>query len=285
MILGMLWGCVPTISKYVTQQGVSPLSYSFWVLAIAAFILLVIGLIGNRLPPRQHIAFYFICGLTGTSIPTTVMYFALAKIPASLMVILLTVSPVFTFLFSSIFKLEKYHLLKIVGLLSAFGGLMMILMPNSISEMNAPLWAILLGVCTPMFYAINIVYTVKYRPEFLKNTDISTGMLLTAALFMLAVVSLFDSIYPLWDAEPNVTALIITHGIITAVGFYLFYILLKLAGPLFTSQVTFTVTLFGIAIGSYVFNETLPLLVWLAAALMLLGIGLVYRARRLTGEA
>lgn len=285
LLLGMLWGGVPSISKYVlTQVDIHPLSYSAWILVIAASVLTIINFVnGRRLPPR-HLVFYTICGLTSSAIPTTIMYYAVVWIPAGLMALLMTVAPIFTYLFGMTVKVEKYHFLKTLGLVFAFIGIMLILMPGTVEQMNAPVWAILLGLLTPAFYSINMVYAALRRPENLHVMDMSVGMLIIAAITMVIVAAVFESIYPLWDADPYIALLVFYHGTLTATAFCFFYYLIKLAGPLFSSQVTYTVTIFGILIGAYVHNEVLPLMVWIATIVMFLGIGFIQKARRLTLE-
>ena len=285
VFLGMLWGGVPSLSKYVSQQGVSPLSYAFWVLAIASSVLIIINFIrGAGLPPARHLVFYVICGLSGSAIPTTCMYYSIAHIPAGLMILLIGMAPIFTYQIAVMFSVEKYHPLKTLGLLFTFIGLVLILMPDSVTELNAPVSWILFALLTPTFYAINIVYTSIYRPATIHIFDLTSGMLIAATTFMFVVTIVFEPLYPLWNAEPIIALLMLYHGTLTAVAFCLFYSLLKIAGALFSSQATYSVTLFGIAIAAYVHDEVLPLLVWVAAVLMFAGIGFIQKGRTLTDE-
>ncbi len=284
MVLGFLWGGVPSISKYVIAEGVHPLSYSFWVLLIAASVLVTINFIlGRSLPPR-HLGFYAICGLSGSALPTTVMYYSVIWIPAGLMALLITVSPILTYLIGMMVKIEKFHPLKTLGLLLAFIGILLILMPESVEQMAAPVWAILLGLLTPTLYAINIVYTARRRPANLHTLDLSLGMLIASAIALFIATNSFASMYPIWDAKPLIALLILYHGTLTAIAFCLFYYLIKTAGALFSSQVAYTATIFGILIGAYAHNEVLPLLVWVAALAMFVGIWFIQKARQLTTE-
>lgn len=284
VFLGLLWGGVPSISKYVIAQGVHPLSYSFWILVIAASVLVIFNFLCGRSLPPKHLVFYSVCGLTSSAIPTTIMYYSLIWIPAGLMALLLAVAPILTYAFGMFASVEKHHPLKTVGLLLAFIGIVLILMPGSVSQMNAPVWAILLGLLTPAFYAVNIVYVAWRRPKDLHVMDLAAGSLIAAAIALFVPTVIFQSIYPVWDADPLIAVLILYHGSLTATAFCFFYALIKLAGALFSSQVTYTVTVFGILIGAYIHHEVLPLLVWLATAVMFAGIGFIQRARYLTQE-
>lgn len=284
VVLGLIWGGVPSMSKYVNMHGVSPLSYSFWIFFFSASILLVINYIRTRRLPPRHLVFYVVCGVTGSALPTTVMFYALISIPAGLMVLLIAVTPIFTYVFAVMFRAERYHPLKTAGLSLAFLGIVLILLPDSVAEMKAPLAAVLLALLTPAFYAVNIVYTARRRPADLHIMELTTGMLASAAIIMLMVSMTFESVYPLWQAPPLIAGLTILHGILTATAFCLFYSLIRLSGALYSSQVTYSVTIIGVFAGAYVHDEVLPPLVWVAMLLMFLGIGIIHKARDLTQE-
>ncbi len=284
VILGLIWGGVPSIAKYVNIQGVSPLSYSFWIFFVSSVIIGTINFIRSRRLPPQYIVFYVVCGLTGSAIPTTAMYFAVSEIPAGLMVLLLSATPIFTYMIALLSRTEKYHPLKTVGVLLAFVGIVLILMPDSVAEMKAPLGGILIGLLAPSFYAINLVYTARCRPADLHVMDMATCMLVAATIILLVTTLLFEPLYPLWTAPPIVTGLTLLQGILTATAFCLFFTLVKISGALYSSQVTYSVTIIGIFVGAYVYDEVLPLLVWIATVLMFGGIGAIQKARNLTKE-
>ena len=284
VVLGFIWGGVPSISKYVNMHGVSPLSYSFWIFFFSSAILLTINFVRSRRLPSRHFVFYFVCGVTGSAIPTTIMFYALIEIPAGLMVLLISFTPIFTYAFAVMFKAERYHTLKTAGLLLAFAGIVLILLPDSVAEMKAPIASILLALLTPAFYAVNIVYTARRRPADMHIMELSSGMLAAAAIIMLVVSLMFEPLYPLWDAPPLIAGLTILHGILTATAFCLFYSLIRISGALYSSQVTYSVTIIGVFVGAYVHDEVLPLLVWVAMVLMFVGIGFIQKARNQTEE-
>lgn len=284
VLLGLIWGGVPSIAKYVNMQGVSPLSYSFWIFFISSIIIGTINLIRSRRPPPRYLVFYVVCGLTGSAIPTTAMYFALAEIPAGLMVLLISLTPIFTYVIALMSRTEMHHPLKTVGVLLAFIGIVLILMPDSIAEMKAPIGGVLVGLLAPTFYAINLVYTAHCRPADLHVMDMATCMLVAATIILLVATLLFEPLYPLWNAPPLVAGLTLLQGILTAIAFCLFFTLVKMSGALYSSQVTYSVTIIGIIVGAYVHDEVLPILVWIATVLMFVGIGVIQKARNLTKE-
>ena len=285
VILGLIWGGVPSIAKYVTTQGVSPLNYSFWIFSISSVIVGTINFIRSRRLPPRYLRFYIVCGVTGSAIPTTAMYYAVSEIPAGLMVLLISATPIFTYMIALTSKTEKYHPLKTVGVLMAFVGIVLILLPDSVAEMKAPIGGILLGLIAPVFYAINLVYTASCRPASLHTMDMAVCMLITATAIMFVATMLFEPLYPLWNAPPLIAGLTLLQGFLTSTAFCLFFYLVKMSGALYSSQVTYSVTIIGIIVGAYVHDEVLPILVWIATLLMFAGIGVIQKARNLTKES
>ncbi|HCO99962.1 MAG TPA: transporter, partial [Rhodospirillaceae bacterium] len=61
----------------------------------------------------------------------------------------------------------------------------------------------------------------------------------------------------------------------TAVAFLIFYLIIALAGAVYLGQVGYLVTLFGVGWGVLFFGETVPVMLWVAIAIVGLGVGLV----------
>ena len=65
------------------------------------------------------------------------------------------------------------------------------------------------------------------------------------------------------------------HMLISGVAFFGLFELIRMAGPTYASQLTYVVTLTGMVVGIFVFDETHSVWVWAATALVLGGVGLV----------
>jgi drug/metabolite transporter (DMT)-like permease len=69
------------------------------------------------------------------------------------------------------------------------------------------------------------------------------------------------------------------HGLISAIAFTLFFLLVRIAGPVYFSQVAYLVTFFGIAIAMVVFDERYSAWHWAAFAVTVAGVILVNRTQ------
>jgi drug/metabolite transporter (DMT)-like permease len=105
-------------------------------------------------------------------------------------------------------------------------------------------------------------------------------MLVSSALLLLLLTLVTDQWYLLWTESPWVDGLITLHGAVSAVGFTLFFTLVRIAGPVYFSQVAYLVTFFGIGIALVVFGERYSLWHWVALVVTVFGVWLVNSAQR-----
>ncbi len=281
-MLGVLWGGSINGAKYVALQGVSPFNYTFWVMTVASAILVSINLFRGIHPPIRHIGFYFLCSLFGLTLPQMFMFTAVKSIPAGVMTLFIALTPITTYIFAMLLRSEQPHRLKTLGVLLGFGGTCLIVIPNAFSGSEIPIAGMLIGLLAPSTYAIFIAGSGRYRPAELEMVQLSTGMAVASAATLLLVIFTVDSFYPLWSSFDLVGLLIIYHGAVTAIAYTTLFALVKYSGPLYASQSTYFVTVSGIAIGAYVYKEVLPLSIWVAAALIVAGIGLIQKARNIS---
>ncbi len=282
LMLGVLWGGSINGAKYVALQGISPFNYTFWVMAVASAILVSINLFRGIHPPIKHIGFYFLCSLFGLTLPQMFMFTAVKSIPAGVMTLFIALTPIATYIFAMLFRSEQPHRLKTLGVFLGFGGTGLIVIPNAFSGSAIPIAGILIGLLAPSTYAIFIAGSGRYRPAELEMVQLSTGMAVASAATLLVVIFTVDSIYPLWSSFDLVGIMIVYHGAVTAIAYTTLFALVKHSGPLYASQSTYFVTVSGIAIGAYVYKEILPFSIWVAAALIVAGIGLIQKARNIS---
>ncbi len=110
-------------------------------------------------------------------------------------------------------------------------------------------------------------------------------MLFASALILIVTAMLVGQRFIIWEEASLVSALIMMHGLIAAVAFTLFFVLVRIAGPVYFSQVAYLVTFFGIAIAMVVFDERYSLWHWAAFVLTVTGVILVNRSQKQTRPA
>ncbi len=276
-LLGTLWGLSFSMAKVAAAGGGAPIGIALSATGIGAVILLgVSGLRGIRLPLRRnYLGYYLMTGASGIALPSTALYAAAFHLPAGVLSMLVATSPMLTYAMALVLGMERREGRRLLGLALGLAGVALLVLPGRALAGNVdPLW---LGVAlvAPTFYAFNSILSARLRPADGDNIGLACGMLLGASLIMalIAVPGGFTvSLLPPWNLS-HLGILIL--GSISGGAFILFFFILTRAGPVFFSQVGYIVTGTGVVWGMVLFGERHGLLVWLALAVVIVGVALV----------
>ncbi len=277
LMLGSLWGLAFSFSKMATIGGVHPVSYTFWQgLGAGLTVAAICRLRRWRIPvSRAYLGYYVIIGLIGIAIPNVNLVAAIAYLPAGVMVLTIPFVPLMTYAIAIALKMERFSPLRFAGVLCGLAGVGLIVLPKaSLPDADAAPW-FLMALLTPAFYAATNVVAARLRPPESRSAPLAAGMLLAAALLLAPVVWWLDALY--WPALPVGAAEIGIGGqiVVSSIAYFIFFEVLRLAGPVFMSFTGYIVTLTGIGWGVMLFGERHSPWVWGAAALIFTGLALV----------
>jgi drug/metabolite transporter (DMT)-like permease len=275
LTLGIIWGTGYSIARFATTNGVPPLGYSFWQALGPAILISLLTLkrnhgIGITVPSLRY---YFICGLTGIVLPNTNMYFAAPHLPAGLLAVIVNIVPIIAYPMALFARVETFNRLRLLGVLCAISGLMLIVLPTS--SLPAPHmmpWAIS-TLLTPLSFAFCSVYIARYRPARADSLSLAAGTLITATAILAPFVLFSGNFYALHFPLPAPDAVILLEILLSSVGYVLFFQLIKIAGPVYYSLVDTIVSLTGLFWGYCLFQERLNH--WSATAVILILTGLI----------
>jgi len=282
LTLGMIWGSVTNVARYVATHGIPPVSYAFWTLAIGATALLVLNVVRRAHFPlsTRHLAYYASAGLLSSGLPTANMFICLNHISVGLMSLVLTMVPLITYVLALATGLERPALRRGLGIALGLTGALLVILPDQgIPAGTDPGW-FLMAFLTPLGYASGTVITARFRPDDVDALVGANGMMYASSLFLLFAALLVEDFYPLWSTHVPIDLAIVAHGLLSAVAFSLFFVLVRIAGPVYFSQVAYLVTFFGIAIAMTVFDERYGGWLWLALGVTVCGVWLVNSAQR-----
>ncbi len=274
---GVVWGLTFSLAKIATESGAHPLGLTFWQAAIGAGLLIVYNLVkSQRLPlDRPHLWFYLACGLMGTVIPSTLYFYAAPNLPAGVLSITITTTPLFTFAAALFFGLEKLAVLRILGVGLGIVAVIMLVAPDtSLPDPGAAPWVLVAVAAALCYVAENMIIALRL-PSTTTAGMALTGMLTVAALVLAPVLVVTDTFVPITLSADAVNLSIIGMAIINVVAYGLFVYLVAVAGPVFASQMGYWVTVSGIAWGMVIFNEQHSLWIWGSVMVMFLGLALV----------
>jgi drug/metabolite transporter (DMT)-like permease len=131
-----------------------------------------------------------------------------------------------------------------------------------------------------MSHGVSSVYAARARPAGLDSWMNGALFQLVASAMVLPFALLSGQFHVPFTAPPAGELALWTHVLGGVVSQFLMFEILRLAGPVFLSQVAYLVTLAGIFWGWLLFAERLSPWVWLAAVVIAAGVLLVTRGDR-----
>jgi len=274
LLLGLIWGSGYSIARYAMTNGVPAAGYTFWQALGPAIILSLLSWKKLKFD-KQHIIFYFICGLIGIAIPNTNMYFASAHLPAGMLAVIINTVPIIIYPLALATKQERFYWLRLSGVFLAVVGVMSLSLAKAdFPELNSAHW-VLLALITPLCFAIFALFINPKRPADSDPLSLAAGMLIAATLLLMPFVFATHSFYALHWPMNLPDKIILLEIVLSSIGYVLFFWLIKIAGPVYYSLTDGIVALTGLAWGRIIFGETFHGLTFVAISVILLGVILV----------
>jgi drug/metabolite transporter (DMT)-like permease len=277
LIMGMAWGLSFSLARIAATSGIHPFSITFWEALGAGSALILICILRRRPVPlsRELLLLYFVAGALGMVLPNAIFFYAAAHVPAGILSISLAVIPLITFVVSAVLRLERFALGRIAGVALGIVAIVLLVGPEQSLPDPAQLPWVLLCVGAAACYAgFNIMLSL-WKPRGAAPFTTTTALFGAASMLLIPIMAATGSFetpgWPWTEVEWSLLGL----GLINAIAFSLFVYLIDTAGPVFTSQTSNLVTLFGVLWGIVIFGEQNSSWVWLSLATMMLAIALV----------
>ena len=208
--LGLLWGGVTNVARYIGLSDTPPLGYAFWTVLIGALLLTMVNIFRRQRVPLsvRHIGYFLAAGTLTSGLPTANMFVCLNYISVGAMSLVLTMVPLVTYLLSFIFGLEQRNLKRASGIGLGLLGALLVILPENGLPSDQPIGWFLLAFLSPIGYAAGNVYTAKCRPADIDSLVGANGMMCGSALLLLTVTLISDQWFVLWSAPSLIDSLI-----------------------------------------------------------------------------
>lgn len=279
LIGGICLGSFAPLSKVAIEAGVPPLTYMLYAAAGAAIGLAVwIGLF-DRLP-RPGVPFLrysVVAGLTGYALPSVITVLAVTRVGAGFVAISFTLVPILIYALALALRLEGFHAPRVAGVLAGLCGALILTYPRFAGGSDAGIAWTIITLMIPVSLALSGIYRTIAWPEAYTPIQLTLGMLSLSALALAVAAPLNGEAYLLF-ANGNPADVIVAAQMVAA--FLSYAILFKIQrehGPVFQSLMGYVSTATGIVAGYMVFREAAPQSLWLALALLVIGMLLVNR--------
>jgi len=279
LVSGIIWGLVFSLNRVAVGGGIPFIAYVFWMGAGAALLLFALGLLTRGLPKMAwpHIRAYLVLGMISFGLSYSILAVVAPEVPSGVLSLGATLTPIFTYPAAALFKLDRFRLVRTLGLVCGLAAVALIVVPQtSLPSPDMVPW-VLLGMAAPLLYVANAIIIALLKPPPSGALPLACGTLGAGALFMLIVMAATDQWW--WFEGPMDDAdwALVMAACVMALAFYLMIEIIRLAGPVFFTTVNFIVPLAGIGWGILFFDESHSLWIWLALALMIVGVFLVNR--------
>ena len=271
-----------SLNRIAITEGVPTFPFVFWQGVTAGTVALIAGLAFGQRPNLSgpYLRFYFIFGFIGIALPYTMLALAAPKVPAGTIALTLTLSPILTYAFSILFKLDTARLLRVTGILLGLVGILVVLAPGtSLPHPDMAPW-LLLAFGSPVCYAFGSVTVVFLRPAGSQPIPLTCGIAFASAILMLPVMAAADS---WWLFDGTMTEgdwSLLGGGALTALFFVLGLEIIRMVGPVFFSTNGYIGPLAGMGWAALFFGEVPSPWIGLAVALLFAGLFLVNRSSR-----
>ncbi|WP_299679390.1 DMT family transporter [uncultured Roseobacter sp.] len=282
IVLGAGWGVTMPLTKIAVSTGFGHYGLIFWQLVIGTLMMAALSAMrgkGVTLAPARvgwgPLRICVIVALVGTLIPNTASYQAAVHLPSGILSILLSMIPMFAFPVALAMGLDRFSWRRLGGLCAGLSGVLLIVGPGATTAFGVPVFWVLIALIAGICYAMEGNIVAKWGTAGLDAIQVLFGASLLGAIAVLPVAIASGQFIP--PGALNSTA---GHALIGAslahTAVYAGYVwLVGRAGPVFTVQVSYLVTGFGMLWAKLILDEAYPPAVWGALGLMFLGMYLV----------
>jgi drug/metabolite transporter (DMT)-like permease len=272
--IAIIFGALFSVNRFAITGGVPPIAYAFWQ-SLGAGLALIRGAL-PRLGPI-YLRTYFVSGALGIGIPISLLSFAAEQLPASVVTLVLALSPPLTYLFALILRMEQFRLIAILGIFVGLSGVVLLVVPDaSLPGAEAAGW-LLLAFLAPVCFAMVNVFAGRFRPPEAPSVMLACGLLLASALFLLPIMFATGQAYlPVGGIGLGDWAILMATAI-NMLFWLLFFEIVRRAGSVFFAQFNYLAVLAGIAWAVIIFGKRPNAYIWGALALLFIGLFLVNR--------
>ena len=273
--LCLIWGS----SFILIAEGLETMS-PYQVASIRIFFagLCFLPLIGKayKETPKEALWPIIISGLLGTFFPAFFFSIAQTKIDSSLAGILNALTPIFTIAIGTFFFQLKIGWMKWLGILIGFIGMIVTNLGGAHGINFDHLTYSLFVLLATIFYGLNVNVVNKYVQNVapLNIATIAFTSLIIPTLLVLLSTGYFTHPNLLNGSWTKGTLIAGLLGLInTGVASVIFYQLMKKAGPVFASTVTYIIPFVALGWGVY-FGEVVTAIQLVGMAIILIGVRL-----------
>ena len=274
VLLGLIWGSSFFNIKIATYSY-EPITLALVRVIFASIPLMILCKLKNIKIEAfsKEWRSYALIGLCNIAIPFILIAIGTSKINSYLAAMLMSTTPLSGTILAHFFtKNEKINILKVIGILIGFSGILFLFFDKIIINESNYIFA-LITILGSTFYSIGGILTIQIKNKGNENVTTSTTIWSLIFLFPMALI-----LEKPWLAEPTLesTLSLFYLGIVaTGLAWLIRFRILSVNGLVFQTQVAYLIPIFGIFFGYFLMDEVITWRVLISLSIIIIGIYIV----------
>jgi len=277
LLLGAVWGLIPPLSRLVMLNDMQALKVAPWTLGIGALVMIVVSIIKRQRPQfdAKSLRYYLFWGLFVGVLPNLFILWAAEHIQASIISIIIASEAFMVFLVATLLRLEKPSVKRFIGLGLGLCAVIIIIAPGFGSVASQEWIWVLFCLTIPACYTAEDLLIAVSDPEKSDPIPAIASMLSLATLMIIPFSAATGNLTALSFPFGTIEWTIVLMGLLIAAGNLVLIYLIRTTGAVFASQSAYVITGVALLWSLFLLDENPPLAVWVALAVMLVGLILV----------
>ena len=279
VLLSFIWGS----SFILMKEGLLHLT-AFQVASLrivsSGFVLIPIAVKAFQKIPYKKWPIVFLSGSLGSLLPAYLFCMAEQGIDSSLAGTLNSLTPIFTIITGVLFFKTIPSVQKIIGILLAFSGCIVMYFSQSKLQVDQNAWFVFYVILATFFYGLNVNLVHHHLKEYASLEIVGLALFLNAIPAL--IVLCFSGYFSLDFHDNGVLVSIgftVFLGILgTSIASILFYKLIKSAGAVFSSMVTYGIPFVAILWG-FIYKEKIGSIQLFSLLIILSGVYVANKKR------
>ena len=272
VFLVLIWGSAFTLIGVAVKTLSPEWLVSYRMIIGAIFVFAYSRIAGHHLPPLKdrRWLWYTVIALTGASLPFVLIAIGQKTVDSGLSAILVGTMPIITIILAHFFTAEKLNLLKLIGFLIGFLGIVILFLPADLSVSLVSDWRaqllILLGAAC---YAVTTIIASR-SPE--TPSPIAAAMMLIVGA-ILSTVWAYATAGP--PPMPDQAALLSAIGLglgSTGAATVLYLWVIDVSGPSVMARINYFIPLCSVILGVIFLKEVLDWRIFVSLVVIFLGV-------------
>ena len=219
---------------------------------------------------------FALIGMINLVIPFFLIAYGVQKVQSNLAAILMASTPLSATVLAHFFTSnEKINLIKLLGVLIGFSGIVFLFSDNILINENNFISALIIFFAST-FYVIGGLLTLKISNK--KNENVTASILIWGVIFLVPITAYTEQPWNLTPSTASTISVIYLGIFATGLAWLLRFRILKTNGLVFQAQVAYLIPIFGIILGYIFLKELITPKVLVAVVAVIIGIYLVKKS-------